>query len=265
MSREFTNYSQHSGTQAKQSEKILQELEEVAGKEIKSGESINTVLDAGCGDGEVTEQLYNLLKTDLGIDQLRVLGIDKTGKRLKTAKKKHSNPDISYLQADLVDSPVTYQFDVVFSNAALHWVEEQDKLYQNFANILRKDGVLAVHQGAAGSYIELHEVAVETAQEMGLGIRKPKMPPAYLEPREAEKILQKHGFKIVNMDAVEYPIEGKQIVRDFAEASLSAYFDFMADEKVEAFKKRFVENGFMYVEEGSSVAARRLYFTALRK
>lgn|GEM_PF-1933814 len=264
MGREFTNYSQHSGTQAKQSEKALKMLAEAVKKELKSGESVHAVLDAGCGDGEVTEQLDRVLRNEAGIKELKILGLDKTNKRLSEARKNHSTRDISYVRGDLKTPPVNYQFDAIFSNAALHWISEQDEMYRNFNKILRKDGILTVHQGAAGSYIELHNIAVKTAQAMGINIQERKMPPAYLSPDEATGLLENHDFNVVEMDAVEYPIQEEEIVHDFAEASLSSYFDEISGEKkIMKFKERFIENGTTYMKEGGQVAARRLYFTAL--
>jgi len=265
MAREFTNYSKHSDTQSKQSEKALEMFSNVAKQEIKSGEDVKTVVDAGCGDGEVTEKLYHLLRSNLQRNNPKIIGVDKTKKRLKYAKRNHSNQNIRYLRGDLLNLSLDLQVDGIFSNAALHWVKNQNSLYKGFRNILRKNGILTVHQGGAGSYIELHDIAVKTANQMGLDINGRNMPPAYLRPNQAESILSNNGFEVLQMDAVEYPIEGVGIVKDFAEASLSSYFELVDESMIESYRNQFVKNGVDYVNSGGSVAARRLYFTAVRK
>lgn len=71
------------------------------------------ILDLGCGDGVLTEKLSLLVPNGY------VLGIDASLGMIETAKKcKHNN--LSFKHMDINSMDFNNEFDVIFSNAALH-------------------------------------------------------------------------------------------------------------------------------------------------
>jgi trans-aconitate methyltransferase len=73
----------------------------------KPGEHI---LDLGCGDGVLTEEL--------AASGAIVTGVDASASMIAAARKRNLNVEL--YSADAL--PYTNQFDAVFSNAALHWI-----------------------------------------------------------------------------------------------------------------------------------------------
>jgi trans-aconitate methyltransferase len=91
------------------------------------------VLDLGCGDGALTLRIAERLPDG------SVLGIDASQGMIDAAAPKFRN-NLRFLLRDINDLDFDGQFDVVFSNAALHWVKDHRRLLQNVGRALRDGG-----------------------------------------------------------------------------------------------------------------------------
>ena len=77
------------------------------------------LLDVGCGDGKVTAEIAAHLPRG------RVVGVDLSLDMVHLAEERFAPeliPNLRFEQADASDLPFNEEFDVVFSNAVLHWV-----------------------------------------------------------------------------------------------------------------------------------------------
>jgi len=93
------------------------------------------VVDLGCGTGEITEMISNLLPGST------VLGIDSSFDMLAKAKERE-RPDLQFERGSIED--VSGEWDLIFSNASLHWVNNHDALIPKLFSHIRKDGQLVV-------------------------------------------------------------------------------------------------------------------------
>ena len=92
-----------------------------------------TVVDLGCGTGEATLQLHRALGAR------ETVGLDSSPQMLAKA------PSADGLRFELGDlARATGQFDLVFSNAALHWVPDHPALLARLSALLLPGGQLAV-------------------------------------------------------------------------------------------------------------------------
>lgn len=82
------------------------------------------ILDLGCGDGGITTQLAEL------VPKGAVLGID-TSQRMIEVANNHQKNNLSFELKDINYLDYKDKFDLVFSNATLHWVKDHDKLLRN--------------------------------------------------------------------------------------------------------------------------------------
>ena len=102
------------------------------------------ILDLGCGDGYLTEQLAQLVPNGM------VLGIDASVGMIQTAKK-ICRDNLAFVHMDMNNLHFSDEFDIIFSNAALHWVKDHDQLLKNSLAALKADGILLWSFGGEGN------------------------------------------------------------------------------------------------------------------
>jgi trans-aconitate 2-methyltransferase len=113
----------------------------VARLELGGGE---TLLDAGCGTGRITEELLKLLPTG------RIVGVDLSQNMLRRADSSlgaEFGNRIGWVAADLQKLPFEAAFDVIFSAAVFHWVPDHDKLFRSLYCALRPGGSMEAQCG----------------------------------------------------------------------------------------------------------------------
>ena len=153
------------------------------------------ILDVGCGDGKVTAELAR------AVPRGSVIGIDASAEMVGFARKTFSAAEISNLKFQITDArqiSFKYKFDLVFSNAALHWVDDHEAILRGASSVLKTGGRLVVSCGGKGN---AHEVFLALRPEMRLKrwckfFRKMPLPYFFYAPSDYEKWLPKFGFKI---------------------------------------------------------------------
>ncbi len=158
-------------------------------------------LDVGCGDGKVTAEIAR------AVPDGSVTGADASAEMIAYAKKTFpakKNPNLAFQICDARKiSPRTFdqKFDVVFSNAALHWVDDHEKFLRGAGSVLKSGGRLVVSCGGKGN---AHDVFLALRPEMRLAgwrsfFRKMPAPYFFYAPGDYEKWLPKFGFKIQSL------------------------------------------------------------------
>jgi trans-aconitate 2-methyltransferase len=112
------------------------------------------VVDLGCGSGELTAQLHRRLEA------ADTLGLDSSPAMLERAAPL-AGGGLRFEQGDIADF-TEGGWDVVFSNAALHWLPDQEGLLGRLVACLRQGGQLAVQMPANHDHPS-HVVAAEVA------------------------------------------------------------------------------------------------------
>ena len=115
-----------------------------------------TVLDAGCGSGRVTEMLLERLPRG------RVVALDQAAGMLEEARRRLARfgNRVEFVQADLGRPlPIDREVDAILSTATFHWVPDHDALFANLAAVLRPGGWLVAQCGGFGNIARFLEVA----------------------------------------------------------------------------------------------------------
>lgn len=113
------------------------------------------LLDLGCGDGKVTAELGRHLP------QGAVVGVDTSAQMVELATKTFPPArcaNVSFKLMDAAELRFDESFDVVFSNAALHWVYDHTPVLQGIWRALRPGGRILLQQGGKGNGAVVHGV-----------------------------------------------------------------------------------------------------------
>ena len=113
------------------------------------------VVDLGCGTGELTRQLADALPYS------NVTGLDSSPQMLEKATS-FSSSNLHFEQGD--QALLTGEWDLIFSNAALHWSENHAELIPSLYRKLAPGGQIAVQVPSNFSHIS-HRLIRETAGE----------------------------------------------------------------------------------------------------
>jgi trans-aconitate 2-methyltransferase len=156
------------------------------------------ILDVGCGDGKVTAEITRALPRG------SATGIDASPQMIEFAKKTFPPSEISNLKFQIMDArkiKFARRFDCVFSNAALHWVDDHQAILRGAASVLKSGGRLVVSCGGKGN---AQDVFVALRPEMRLKrwrefFRRMPAPYFFYASNDYEKWLPKSGFKIQNV------------------------------------------------------------------
>ena len=159
------------------------------------------ILDVGCGDGKVSAEIAQ------AVPRGSVVGVDASPQMIKFARATFPPgkvPNLKFQTMDARKIRLERQFDLVFSNAALHWVDDHRAFLRGVAAGLRSGGRLVVSCGGRGN---AQDVFVALRPEMRLKrwrefFRRIPKPYFFFSPADYERWLPKFGFKTLGVRLV---------------------------------------------------------------
>lgn len=106
------------------------------------------VLDVGCGDGKITAEFARALPGGY------VLGVDSSPEFIAYASLHYPRavfPSLQFERMDARSLNIDRRFDLIFSNATMHWVDDQQAFLRGAAQHLHIGGRLILSCGGAGN------------------------------------------------------------------------------------------------------------------
>ncbi|RWS22002.1 phosphomethylethanolamine N-methyltransferase-like protein [Leptotrombidium deliense] len=103
---------------------------------------VKSVIDVGCGTGNVTADILRFTDCD------KLIAFDKSDSMIEFARQRHRNAKISFQIADICDEwsklksdiNLNEEVDVVFSVHCLHWITDKAKAIENISKMLKPGG-----------------------------------------------------------------------------------------------------------------------------
>jgi len=101
-------------------------------------ERARMIVDLGCGAGNVTRFLAERWPG------AAITGVDNDPAMLERARSALDDPRVAFVAGDLATWTPPAPVDLVYSNAALHWIGDHDRVFARLVGMLAPAGVLAV-------------------------------------------------------------------------------------------------------------------------
>jgi trans-aconitate 2-methyltransferase len=111
-----------------------------------------TVLDAGCGSGRITQALIERLPHG------HVIAVDESVSMIEAARRR-LGPSADLRVADLLALALDEPVDAILSTATFHWIADHDALFARLRVALRTGGRLVAQCGGEGNIDVLRATA----------------------------------------------------------------------------------------------------------
>ncbi len=148
-----------------------------------------TVLDAGCGSGRVTELLVERLPRG------RVIAVDGSASMVRLAADR-LGAGVELIHSDLRDLEPVDRVDVVFSTATFHWIDDHAPLFERIHSWLRPGGRLEAQCGGEGNIARFLRIAERIGASEPFAGHLDRIDGLwnFAAPAETERLLTAAGF-----------------------------------------------------------------------
>ena len=174
-------------------------------------------IDLGCGPGELTRELHRHLEA------AETVGVDRSEAMLARAEA-FAGDGVTFERGDMASWLGEGRYDVVFSNAALHWLDDHERVFSLLADMLAPGGQLAVQMPSNfdhSSHVSAREIAAEEPFRSALdgyaGVESVLPPERYAElldglGAEAQQVrLQVYGHHLESAESVIEWVRGTML------------------------------------------------------
>jgi trans-aconitate 2-methyltransferase len=155
-------------------------------------EGDETVVDAGCGSGRVTELLLERLPRG------RVIAVDGSPSMLEAAHARLAGSDrVTFLEQDLLRLDLgDERADAILSTATFHWIHDHRVLFRRLHAVLRPGGRLVAQCGGRGNLDRVlgEAAAVMAAEPIVAHFADWRDPHRFADGPETELLLDEAGF-----------------------------------------------------------------------
>ncbi len=176
-----------------------------------------TVLDAGCGTGRVTDMLLERLPRG------RVLAVDGSPSMVATARARLDPSRVRVVCCDLLELTVPAPLDAAISTATFHWIADHDALFARIRRSLRPGAAFVAQCGGEGNIDRVRRLATEIAAAPPFAPYFAGWPGPwhYASPERTRERLERAGFAVLDCWLEPAPVTPPR-PREFLETVICA-------------------------------------------
>lgn len=206
-------YTKNAGYVAELGQPILELLDPTHGERI---------LDLGCGDGALTAHIHSRTAT--------VVGIDSSPEMVEAAKRR----GLTAYVADGEHLEFDKEFEAVFSNAALHWMQNARAVVAGVRRALVPGGRFVAECGGSGNIARI-VAAFERVTASNPRYGRFENPWYFPRPEDYRALLQEHGFTVEVMELFDRPTPLERGIRGWLQVFAGHLTDSLPDDLRDSF------------------------------
>jgi trans-aconitate methyltransferase len=176
-------YAGHGRFVAEHAEPLVEALHPQPGERI---------LDLGCGDGFLTHRVAQSGAT--------LVGVDSSPSMVAAARER--GVDAHHISAEAL--PFVAEFDAVFSNAALHWMSDQDAVLRGVHRALKPDGRFVAECGGQGNIAAIRVALLTVLTARGIPAERVEHN-QFFGSEDYRARLESHGFRVEQIALIPRP------------------------------------------------------------
>ncbi len=186
------DYQRNSQAQQKWAKELIAKLDLIGSE---------NVLDLGCGDGKVTAEIAGSLPTG------SIMGVDNSASMIELATENYPSalyPNLSFKVMDACCLSFEGCFDVVFSNAALHWVKNHGPVVEGLYKSLKTGGKILLQMGGKGNASNILSVLedIQSSPEWQPYFENFEFPYGFLGIDKYKELLTNAGFTVKRVELI---------------------------------------------------------------
>jgi trans-aconitate methyltransferase len=175
------------------------------------------ILDVGCGTGHLTAQIAE--------SGAQVVGVDQSTSMIAAARQ--TFPNLKFEVADARELSFDATFDAVFSNAALHWIQEPELVIRNIWKALRPGGRFVAEFGGKGNVHQVKTALDQTLAQLRGSDQREVNQWYFPSVGEYAALVEGNGFEVRFMTLFDRPTllaDGEAGLRNWITMFCAGYF-----------------------------------------
>lgn len=176
-----------------------------------------TILDLGCGTGDLAMKLLEL--------QVNVVGIDQSETMINQARRKYQT--IPFFVKNAIDLGYDEEFEAVFSNAVLHWVKPPSLALTSIYHALKPGGRFVAEFGGKDNVQRIIDAIIMNIKQLGRPYAKHQLPWYFPSIGEYTTLMEQAGFSVTFAQAFDRPtrLTGDAGLRNWINMFAASLFD----------------------------------------
>ncbi len=192
------------------------------------------ILDLGCGTGQLTSEI-----NECGAD---ITGVDNSTEMI--AKARATYPYLRFEVMDATNFSFNEKFDAVFSNATLHWINDQQKVISCIYNNLKEGGRFVFEMGGKGNIENIAKAIEKAMTDEGLADKLSRDFWFFPSVAEYATLLEQQGFTVISALYFEREtaLTGEDGMKDWINMFGSFFFKNISKEQAEKVIAKAIEH-----------------------
>lgn len=198
------------------------------------------VLDLGCGDGVITNEIAKIVQISC------VIGTDISSQMISHASNIYKNQDnLRFIQMDASKNIFYNQFDIITSFNCLHWIQDQKKVLQGIANAAAEGAQIALLFSHKKSLYHLVLDKICSQKKWSHYFEDFSSPRYFFTKETYESMMTEEGLEVSSIleEEMTYHFKSKEQLKEFFSAAgsqIKSIPEVYKDAFLEDFAKEFL-------------------------